>query len=164
MRACTHKHTHTLWPPPHPHRPTATTHLGATRVVCVTTLIISNYASCGPRVLSLSTARTLGTQGSGLVCRPVACAALMPGPAWGTMLCLTLWVAVLGSSLGSQKGCFSLNTVSFYSDPHLPRPLLWALWNAWFYLQNLLHFQLFSEGLFPPCSLLLEDPASDCSF
>ena len=48
-RARTHTHTHfALWPPPHPRRQTATTHLGATRVVCVTALFISNYASCGP--------------------------------------------------------------------------------------------------------------------
>ena len=50
-RAHTHTHAHThkhTLAPPHPRRPTATTHLGATRVVCVTALFISDYASCGP--------------------------------------------------------------------------------------------------------------------
>ena len=71
----TRTHTHASWPPPHPRRPTTTARLGAARVVCVTALFISDCASCGPRVLSLPVAGTLGTQGSGLVCRPVARAA-----------------------------------------------------------------------------------------
>jgi len=75
---------------------------------------------------------------------------------------LTLWVAVLGFSLSSQKGCFSLSTVSFFSDPQLPRSLLWALWNARFYLQNLLYFQLFSEGFLHSLPILQTPPWRPC--